>query len=348
MAKKRVRKPQRAKARRSSRATGRKRRPVNPALNAKSANFALRLVDNPNAFPVVANFEERLDEQRQLMLFTPEPSALPLTGYLACALTGLKDAQRKVLFKLSDVVADICNRNGIDLYEPRKHTDPVLHTSVSATDVYERDRGRVLASDVVVHLCNHPSTGAGEELEFARAALLPIILIYPHKMHVSRMILGIPSLVVEVPYVTVADLEERLLSALLTIKPLLEERKLAFSKYNMNVVGEKVRQIRQQLGLTREDIAGATRRIRVERLRKIEESTDISANPSLIELRELATLLKTTVADLVEPDLSQRMLAFLNTWVADRAAARNSISEKDRRAITKAVLLRVVESLSDK
>lgn len=315
------------------------------AVVPNAAETAALAADRSNKFPIASASDLQAPEERQLALFTPHPSALPLNAYLACALTGLNESARNTLFGLSDMVSQVCRRNGIDLYEPRKHTDPELHTEVPATEVYERDRARVLDSDLVVHLCHHPSTGAGEELEFARAALLPIVLIYPHEMRVSRMILGIPSLVVEVAYKTVEDLELQLFSTLLSFRPLLEERKLAFSKYNVNVVGEKIREIRQRLELSREDIEKASRRIKIERLRKIEESTDISGNPSLIELRELATLLKTTVADLVEPDLSQRIMAFLNTWVNDRAAARTSISEKDKNRILKTVLLRVVESL---
>ncbi len=110
-----------------------------------------------------------------LMETTPAP--LPLTAYLASALTGLTDNERSLIFGLSNLFSEVCREHGIDLYEPRKRTDPILHTTVSAQDVYSWDKHSVLQSDLLIHLCHKPSTGAGEELEFAHAALLPIILI---------------------------------------------------------------------------------------------------------------------------------------------------------------------------
>jgi hypothetical protein len=41
------------------------------------------------------------------------------------------------------------------------------------------DHDRVVTSDVVIHLCHYASTGAGEELGFAYAALVPIINLAP-------------------------------------------------------------------------------------------------------------------------------------------------------------------------
>jgi hypothetical protein len=69
-------------------------------------------------------------------LFESTPAPLPLTAYLACALTGLSECERSVIFGISDVVSEICKENCISLYEPRKRTDPVHHADVAAQDVY--------------------------------------------------------------------------------------------------------------------------------------------------------------------------------------------------------------------
>ena len=74
---------------------------------------------------------------------------------------------------------------------------------------------------------------------------------------------------------------------------------------------------------------------------------DRDSNPSLIQLREIATVLKTTVAELVEPDFNQRVLVMLNSWVADRAAARSTISKNDRNKAVKAILRRLADSMED-
>ncbi len=57
-------------------------------------------------------------------------------------------------------------------------------------------------------------------------------------------------------------------------------------------------------------------------------------------------LLKTTVADLVEPNMGGRVVAYLNDWLEGRQAARYpDITEKDSRKIMRRMLLRVIDSL---
>jgi len=287
-------------------------------------------------------------DHQSLTLMETSPAPLPLDAYLACALTGLTENQRKVIFGISDLVSQVCAENNIALYEPRKRTDPVQHADVAAPpDVYAWDKHSILSSDLLIHLCHHPSTGAGEELEFAQAALLPIVLIYPDDLKVSRMVLGIPSLVIQVAYKTIDDLQAQLNEVLFNFRPLLEERKLAIAKYDVNLVGEKVRELRQKIGLTRKEIAAASKHLTEDVIKNMEEKTDRESNPSLIQLREIATVLKTTVTELVEPDFNQRVLAMLNSWVSDRAAARNTISKNDRNKAIKAILRRLADSMED-
>jgi transcriptional regulator with XRE-family HTH domain len=286
-------------------------------------------------------------ESQVLGLQETTPASLPLDAYLASALTGLSEDQRRVVFGISDLISDVCEQNGISLYQPRKKTDPLLHAAVSPSEVYEWDKQTVLSSDLLIHLCHHPSTGAGEELEFAHAALLPILLVYPADLKVSRMVLGIPSLVIHVAYNNIEDLHAQLSDILFNFRPLLEERKLTLARYDVNIVGEKVRELRERLGLTRSDVANSSKHFTEQILKNIEEKTDRDSNPSLIQLREIATILKTTVSELVEPDFNQRVLVMLNTWIADRAAARNTISKNDRNKAVKAVLRRLADSIDE-
>ncbi len=74
----------------------------------------------------------------------------PLTAYLASALTGLRGAERQLVFQLSDAVSMVCQDLGIDLYEPRKKTDPVHHPEVADSEVFHVDRERVLRSDLLI------------------------------------------------------------------------------------------------------------------------------------------------------------------------------------------------------
>lgn len=261
--------------------------------------------------PLSLNENAEKTERGQLILFQPHPAPLPLNAYLASALSGLSAEQRQYVFTLSDIVATVCAEQNINLYEPRKKTDPVHHAEVADNHVFKIDRDRVLASDLLIHLCHYPSTGAGEELDFAYNALVPIILVSHSETRVSRMITGIPAMKVHIEYTEPEELRYGLSDALLKLRPILEQRKLAFSKYDVNIVGEKVRTLREEAGLTREEVAHHAPHLTMETLKDLEESTDRCANPSLIQLRELAAILKTTVADLVEPDLNERLRSTL-------------------------------------
>jgi hypothetical protein len=282
-----------------------------------------------------------------LQLFQPQPAPLPLNAYFACALTGLASDQYKQMVELSEIIDEICQTDGIDLYQPRLHTDPVKHAKLPAESVFKIDKARVLGSDLLVHLCDYPSTGAGEELAMALDALLPILLISHSQTHLSRMVKGIPGYKVEIEYTDHDSLRSELKNALLQIRPVLEERKLAFSKYRGNVVGNTIRLMREEAGLTRKMVASSSPSVlEVERLRQIEESADQESNPSLIELRVIATILKTTVADLVEPDMDERLLNALQDWpFRSRTAQFGRLNIKNRNKILRRLLLRLIDSL---
>lgn len=305
---------------------------------------AVSTLSKPN--DLVPEDEGPVNESDQIVLFRSRPSPLPLNAYLASALTGLTPDQRETIFDLSDVINGVCRAHQIDLYEPRKAgTDPIKNPDVMASSVFRIDRERVLRSDLLVHLCHFPSTGAGEELGFAYSALIPIVLIAHNDTHVSRMVTGIPSLTIKLVYRETKDLERQLDDCLFQLRPLLEQRKMAFSKYDVNVVGDKIRMLREELGLTRADVAKAVPELTVDHLQLVEESIDRLSDPSLMLLRRIATVLNTTVADLVEPDLGQTLVAFLENWANSKMAARFPISERDRNRILRRLLRRMIDSL---
>ena len=287
------------------------------------------------------------DRSRQAVLLTQREAApLQLHAYLASALTGLGDRQRQSLFDVSDLVAAVCNELDIVVYEPRKSTDPILHPNVSPIEVYRRDREIVLGSDLIIHIADYASTGAGEELDFAQAALIPIVLLSHGNTVISRMVLGIPGLTLMIQYSDLDDLRVELRQRLMEIRPIVEERKLAFSNFNTNIVGNKVRLLRQEYGLTREELVSSSNGLLdIDRIREIEENTDKVANPSLLELRALSVFLKTTVADLAEPDLEERMRIMLHEWLDGNTEARYGMSRSDRNKILRRILLRVIDDL---
>ena len=165
----------------------------------------------------------------------------------------------------------------------------------------------------------------------ALAALIPIVLIAHGNTRLSRMVTGIPALKLTITYGTLDELGNELRERLTEIRPIVEERKLAFSDFDKNMVGNKVRILREESGLTREEVAvHSGDLLTVEKIRQIEGNTDRVSNPSLLELRTLATVLKTTVADLVEPDLDERMIALLQEWMLSGIEVRSSMSQRDK------------------
>lgn len=280
-----------------------------------------------------------------LISLRPEPAPVPLEAYLACALTGRSKEEEAVLEAVTEVVRQVCRETDIDLYEPAKFSHPDQHAEMTASDVFHLDKGRVARADLLIHLTHFPSTGVGEELDIALNALVPVLQVRHAKTRVSRMVLGIPSLQVEATYKDVDELQEQLLANIIKIRPLLEERKLAFSEYDANVVGDRVRILRESAGLTRAEVANTVPGLTEEWLRRIEESTDKHSNPSLLHLRQIAATLRTTVADLVEPDLSDRLSSMLQEWLEGKQAARFGIDPRDRNRILRRLLLRMIDSL---
>ncbi len=95
-------------------------------------------------------------EDTAMILYQREAAPLRLNAYLASALTSLTSAQMNHLIALSETVASVCAELEIDLYEPRKVTDPVNHPQVPPEDVFTMDRERVHNSDLVVHFADYP------------------------------------------------------------------------------------------------------------------------------------------------------------------------------------------------
>jgi transcriptional regulator with XRE-family HTH domain len=302
-------------------------------------------------FPVggEANLQDSLEGSP---LLHPKPRTVPLNAYLASALTGLDSTQKALVIHLSDLVNLVCRSVDIDLYEPRKKTDPVHNADVSNTDVFRIDRERVVRSDLLIHLCHFPSTGSGEELNFAYEALVPIILIIHGDQRVSRMITGIPGFKVEIRYNEPEEMRQSLEDRLQEIRPFLEQRRLAKQEFSENIVGAKMKELRLEASLTREQLAKMVG-LEIESIREIEENVDTVSNPSLTRLRLIATALRTTVAELVNPDYTESVLsgiqAMLDEKTLEAAAARyRGVSMRDQRALLERMLVRLLYFLKER
>lgn len=297
-----------------------------------------------------AELEVSLDADGPVLIH-PRPRLIPLSAYLASALTGLSAGQQAVIVNLSEIVSMVCRSVDIDLYEPRNATDPVHNASIADGEVFKIDRHAVVGSDLVIHLCNFPSTGGSEELRFAHEALVPIILIAKGDHRVSGMVTGNPSVIVDIRYENPKDLRPILEDRLLEIRPLLEQRRLAKSEFSENVVGSKIKELRLDANLSKEALANRVG-ISVADLVNIEENIDTVSNPSLTKLRLIATALKTTVAELVNPDYHESIMSSIQSLMSEQtnaAAARfRGVSDKDKRAFMRRFLARVSNELEER
>jgi transcriptional regulator with XRE-family HTH domain len=340
---------------------------MNPDENSLVRNLADRVKEHFNS----EGPKEIVRQSQQLILYPQEkslaelpegafdgpvlmhsrPKFVPLKGYLACALTGLNREQRMLVNHLSDLVSLVCKSVDIDLYEPRKKTDPVHNADVEATEVFHIDRERVISSDLLIHLAHFPSTGSGEELSFAYDALVPMVVIAHDSQSISRMITGIPSLKLEIRYQEPEDMREMLGIRLQEIRPVLEQRKLAKAEFSENIVGNKITELRLDASLSREQLASSVG-LTVDAIEHLEENVDTVSNPSLTQLRLLATSLKTTVAELVNPDYTNSVIsgiqAILDDRVEEATAARfRGVPTRDQKAILIRYLARLLELLTD-
>src|SRR5258706_3214575 len=137
----------------------------------------------------------------------------PIIAYFASALTGLSADQIHEITALDEEVNRICSeyqRYNVVLYRPRLKTSPTDNPNVSARDVYEIDRERVAASDVVFLAALYPSLGAGMEIQIAQQSCTSIIILkLASQKPLSRMVLGCPARIEIVEYENVSDLEDK-------------------------------------------------------------------------------------------------------------------------------------------
>jgi transcriptional regulator with XRE-family HTH domain len=222
---------------------------------------------------------------------------------------------------------------------------------VKATEVFHIDRERVISSDLLIHLAHFPSMGSGEELSFAYDALVPMVVIEHDNQSISRMITGIPSLKLEIRYQEPEDMREMLGIRLQEIRPILEQRKLAKSEFSENIVGNKIAELRLDATLSREQLASSIG-MTVDAIEHLEENVDIVSNPSLPQLRLIATSLKTTVAELVNPDYTNSVIsgiqAILDDRVEEATAARfRGVPTRDQKAILIRYLARLLDLLAN-
>jgi transcriptional regulator with XRE-family HTH domain len=216
-------------------------------------------------------------------------------AYFASALTNLEESARQTLFADAASVRAVCEELRTFLYEPVHYTDPVGNPDLAPAAVYSIDRHQVGISDVVIVYCEYPSFGAGQEIEIATAAGVPVVLLVREGRTVSRMVLGSHARNRVVLYRDTPHLQAELRRSLQELfDELALKRPLADSG-----VGRRIREIRAARSASADTVARLAG-ISEEALLELERGDCTAQNPSLSGLRRIAQVLSTTLAFLVE------------------------------------------------
>jgi nucleoside 2-deoxyribosyltransferase len=112
--------------------------------------------------------------------------------FFAGPLTNLSNA--KEIKEWYQQMADVATKNGFESFWAfLSGTDPVKDPNVEPDYIYEKDLKELENSNFMIAYIGEPSTGTGQEIEYAREHNIPIYLIYEKNKPVSRMVIGNPA-----------------------------------------------------------------------------------------------------------------------------------------------------------
>ncbi len=134
----------------------------------------------------------------------------PKRPYICGPLTDLPVNLQAGVKQLYQNLAEVCQEElGVRGYVPHEHTDPIMHASISAAEVHDRDKQIVCNnSDYIIAVPLFPSTGAGMEIGWAEDHMIPVILLLPAGKKITRLVLGSPAVVARLEFETLATAPE--------------------------------------------------------------------------------------------------------------------------------------------
>lgn len=112
--------------------------------------------------------------------------------FFAGPLTELVDKEKTKAFyrKLATVAQD----NGYEWFWAFLHgTDPEKNPDVPAGVVYKTDLAELAKCDLMVAYVGEPTTGTGQEIEYAKEHNIPVYLLQEKGKRLTRMVLGSPN-----------------------------------------------------------------------------------------------------------------------------------------------------------
>lgn len=119
-------------------------------------------------------------------------------------LTDLTNPDQTKLFYRR--LAEVAQKNGFDYFWAFLNgTDPIKNPDVTPQKVYMTDLAELAKSDFMIAYIGEPTTGTGQEIEFAREHNIPVYLMFEKDKQISRMVLGSPNVKGEIAFTSQDD-----------------------------------------------------------------------------------------------------------------------------------------------
>jgi serine/threonine protein kinase/transcriptional regulator with XRE-family HTH domain len=255
------------------------------------------LAKKPDARP--SSWKEICDALEVVEKKLPEMPE-PLNGYVATALTNLTDDAHEAITFVSSDIARVCRKFGIYIHQPRIQTDPRRSPDLSPEVVYSIDRRRVTSARLLLALLNHPSFGAGQELEIAGAYGIPTLLLYRKGAKISRMVTGgfLNLLDDPIVYADPEDLAVRLRTSLEGCIERLRGWRPVLSSGRGESIAQRLLQFRKQMSWSLPEAANKFG-ISVRHLEVLETRPDAYHNVGIIVLNRIAEVLGMNLTDVL-------------------------------------------------
>jgi hypothetical protein len=166
--------------------------------------------------------------------------------YVAGALSALSPEEYLyVTTKVYERVQNVCKKIQLTCYLPQK-SQTYSSKTMPHTKVWEVEYKRVLNSGVIVAYVGIPSCGVGAEIEMARTANVPVILLFEtNKLEeLSQLILGNPAIKYKISFNQPQDIDNQLTDALIMI---FSEKNLETEAFEKHWSFEKWEAMHKQL-----------------------------------------------------------------------------------------------------
>ena len=222
-----------------------------------------------------------------------------LAAFCAPSVERLNAQERAAVYAACRTVTEVAAAAGFDVHNPYAP----FYDAPERDDVPDapwEDRDRVLASDLLIHLSHYPAraSGTGESWDYAFRANVPQLILGRGPAPSRRLMTWTTAPKYETEYVDEESLRDELAATLMLLRPFLSERRNHTTGATGTQLASRVRQRRDHLNLSQEQIAAAAD-LDVTVVTAIEDNA-AGLDPPLSTMRGLAIGLKLTLAELVD------------------------------------------------